>query len=113
MPHRADATAIAGYDVPVTTRDRKAQAIPLRDLIGKLEELDAAQGLERARLARELASTGGPTIVTLKAAGDEGIWQATQSGMTYEQVRDALGYGSRSRVSDAVLAHNRRRRAQE
>jgi hypothetical protein len=96
----------------VATRDPKAKAIPLRELIARLEELDAATGLERTRLARELASTGGPTIVTLKAVGDEGIWQATQSGLTYDQVREALGYGSRSRVSDAVMRQNRRRRGQ-
>jgi len=103
---------IAGYDGRVATRDRKAKPIPLRELIARLEELDAATGLERTRLARELASTGGPTIVTLKAAGDEGIWQATQSGLTYEQVREELGYAQRSRVSDAVMAHNRRRRGE-
>lgn len=109
---RADATAIAGYDGRVATRDPKAKAIPLRELIALLEQLDAATGLEKARLARELASTGGPTIVTLKAVGDEGIWQATQSGMTYEQAREALVYAHRTRISDAVMRHNRRRRGE-
>lgn len=103
---------IAGYDDWVATRDPKARAIPLRELIALLEQLDGASGVEKARLARDLAKTSGPTIVTLKAVGDEGIWQATQAGQTYIEVMEALGYRSRSRISDAVMAHNRRRRGE-
>lgn len=95
------------------TREPKAKPIPLRELIARLVELDGLAGAARAKLARELSSTAGPTIVSIRAAGDEGVWQATRGAATYDEVVAELGLGpnSRSKVADAVSRHNARRRA--
>lgn len=91
----------------------KAKPIPLPDLIARLTELDGLSGVERAKLARELAATSGPTIVSIRAAGDEGVWQATRGAATYDEVAADIGLGpnSRSKVADAVSRHNARRRS--
>lgn len=98
----------------MATRDPKAKSIPLDELIERLTALKNATGVERARLARELSATSGPTIVSIKAAGDEGLWQATRprGELTYDEAAAALGYGSQQRVSDAVSSHLRRRRGE-
>lgn len=93
----------------MASRDPKAKPIPLSELIELLKELDRLEGVEKARLARRLAGTAGPTLVTLSAAGDEGMWQAKQaSGVTYAQLAQELDYKSIIRVSDAVSRHKRR-----
>lgn len=92
------------------TRPPKALPIPIEELIDRLRQLAGATGVERAKLAAELSSTGGPTIVSIRAARDMGIWEATRQ-MSYEQVMAELDLRSRSNVSDAVTRHNRVRKA--
>jgi len=93
----------------MASRDPKAKPIPLRELIKLLQQLDRLEGVERARLARRLAKTDGPTLVTLSAEADKGLYQAKQkAGVTYAQLTKELEYGSISRVSDAVGRHKRR-----
>lgn len=97
----------------MATRDPKAKPIPVDALIALIKQLKRAKGKEKVRLARLLASTAGPAIVTFSALGDEGVWQEKQaSGKTYDELAVELGYGSRSRVTDAVSRHNRRQRGE-
>lgn len=95
----------------MASRDPKAKPIPLPELIKLFKQLDHLKGAEKAALARRLSSTDGPTLVTLSAEGDKGMWQAKQEpGVTYEQLKTQLGYRSISAVSDAVGRHRRRMR---
>jgi len=107
-------TAIAVYADAVATRDPKvARAIPLMELIGLMLELSRARGVDRVELARRLSDLKGPTLATLKAAGDEGVVQAlAKSGLSDRELAAKLGYRSRSGVTDAVLRHNRRLRGE-
>jgi hypothetical protein len=83
------------------------------ELIGLMLKLSRARGINRVELARELADLKGPTLATLKAAGDEGVVQAlAKSGLTARELAGTLGYKSRSGVTDAVLRHNRRLRGE-
>jgi hypothetical protein len=94
----------------MATRDPKvARAIPLKDLIALMRELAWAHGIRRVELARHLSDLKGPTVATLKAAGDEGIVQAlAKSGLSDRELAAKLGYKSRSAVTDAVSRHRRR-----
>lgn len=103
-------TAIVGYASRVGTRPPKAQAIPIEELIDRLQRLADATGVERARLAAELSSTGGPTIVSIRAARDMGIWEATRQ-LSYVEVMAELDLKSKANISDAVTRHNRARKA--
>ena len=49
----------------------------VRDLIARLEQLDAAHGVERTRLADALLQSANDTLVL---EGDRGVWQATRPG---------------------------------
>lgn len=109
-------SALTMHDM--ATRDRKTKALPFGELMARLRELEEA--LERgddlavAKLARELADTEGPLLVTLQAVGDAAIWRRTRrpGGMTYDEIMRELRYGSRTRISDAVRRHNRRLRGE-
>lgn len=82
-------------------------ALPLPELIARLQELDALTGVERARLAKGKLST--VIQASVAAAGDEGIWQAKRGGMTYKEIMAAMGYADDGPVARAVTAHNKRR----
>ncbi len=92
------------------TKPPKAQPIPIEELITRLQQLADATGVERARLAAELSSTAGPTIVSIRAARDRGIWEATRQ-MSYLEVMAELELKSKANISDAVTRHNRARKA--
>lgn len=94
----------------MATRDPKvARAIPLKELLALMRELDRARGIRRVELARQLADLKGPTVATLKAVGDEGVVQAlAKSGLSDRELATRLGYKSRSGVTDAVSRHRRR-----
>lgn len=92
------------------TRPPKAAVISIEELIERLQRLAEASGVERARLAAELSSTAGPTIVSIRAARDMGIWEATRE-LSYLEVMAALELKSKTNISDAVTRHNRVRKA--
>lgn len=92
------------------TKPPKARPIPIEELIGRLQQLVNATGVERARLAAELSSTSGPTIVSIRAARDMGIWEATRQ-LSYVEVMAELELKSKANISDAVTRHNRVRKA--
>lgn len=97
----------------MATRDPKTKPIPLDELIAMIKKLKRLKGAEKMQLARHLSDPKGPTVVTLSAIGDEGMWEEKQSsGLTYDELADKLGYGSRARVTDAVSRHNRRLRGE-
>jgi hypothetical protein len=100
----------------VATRDPQvAKTMPLDDLIELLIQLDSHEltGVESVKLARQLAARTGPMQTTLKAVGDAAMARAKrETGLTYDQLATLLGYGSRSRVTDAVSRHNRRLRGE-
>lgn len=88
-------------------RNRTGDPIPLPELIARLQELDAARGIERARLARRgnLAAIAQKTIAN---AGDEGMWQAKRGGMSYKEIMAEMGYTDDGPVGRAITDHNRR-----
>ena len=80
--------------------------VDIPDLIRRLEELDAAHGVERARLARLLTAQA---RLVVAAAGDEGVFEATRAA-TYAEVAAELGV-SVDAVRKAVRQRARRARA--
>lgn len=72
---------------PKKVRTQSA-AVEVGELIAKLQELDAAKGVERTRLADGLLQVANDTLV---AEGDKGVWQATRPGNgTRAQAAEAL-----------------------
>lgn len=66
-----------------------AEPNQVRALIARLEQLDAAFGVERTRLADAIKDEFGEVLTR---EGDRGVWQATRPGNgTRKQAAKALG----------------------
>lgn len=94
----------------VRAKDPVIKPLPLAELIRRLQELEALDGLDRARLAK--AELGAVARATIAAAGDEGVWQAKRRGMSYNEIVAAMDYSDDGPVSRAISRHNRRLRGE-
>lgn len=67
-----------------------SESMSIRELIERLEALDAARGVERIRLAAELDAAAHETLL---AEGDRGAWEATRPGVgTRRAVAERFGW---------------------
>lgn len=95
----------------VATRDPKTRAIPLDELVERLQALREMTGADRVLEARRLSDV---TAATLQAVGDEGVASMTRprGRLTYVEAARELGYTDDGSIGRAVSRHNRRQRGE-